>query len=431
MTQSASDLPPLYARWVREFLGSEPAPETRATCLDCAMAPPPEATDADGVIYFKPTNKCCTYLPTLPNFLAGAILADPSPENAHGRRSLVERIAAREKVTPLGVDRPAAVEAVYQVLAPTSFGVNESMRCPHLTDDQLCGIWRHRNAACATWFCKHERGAVGERFWDHLRWWLRTIEQELASWCVLEAGWDAEDLADLFPVDMPLGTDVRRLVSRPEPRGWGAWEGREVEFYEACARRVADLSWDDVARVCGSSATARGTVVTEMFGRLQSADVPAVLVQGPLIVLRRREASAVVLTYRRSDPLELSNDALRVLERFDGRPTPDVLRGLVARTELADRHLGAVLAAAADTRPPFGDQVEGLHRIAFGHEHVAGLEGRLDEARAYERLQVVRQVPQQEDVVGHVSHGGEIDITGRAQGLESFGARGARTHGAS
>jgi hypothetical protein len=36
----------------------------------------------------------------------------------------------------------------------------------------------------------------------------------------------------------------------------------------------------------------------------------------------------VVVTYSGTDPLELSGDALLVLQRFDGRPTGEVLRQL-------------------------------------------------------------------------------------------------------
>jgi hypothetical protein len=329
MAQEVTDLPPLYARWVREFLGGDPPREGRATCRDCAMAPPADGARTTAAVYFSPTVKCCTYVPTLPNFLAGAVLADHQPENAHGRRSLLARIAAAEGVTPLGVARTPADEAVYQALAPTAFGTDDRLRCPHLTADQLCGLWRHRNAVCATWFCKHERGAVGEAFWDHVREWLRVLEQELAAWCLLDAGWPASGLAMLHPPQRASGADVRGLLSRPStPAVWGSWEGREAAFYERCADRVAALSWSDVARLCGSTFAARGEVVREAFRRLISNDLPHTLVAAPMLVLERHEGSALVWTYRSSDPLCLAGDAQRVVERFDGRPTATVLERL-------------------------------------------------------------------------------------------------------
>ena len=89
---SASDqvLPPLYARWTDELLGGPIPAETRATCLDCAMwvkeGRNPAAYDpfTGQEISFLPSTKCCTYVPSLPNFLAGGVLLDEDPAVAPG-----------------------------------------------------------------------------------------------------------------------------------------------------------------------------------------------------------------------------------------------------------------------------------------------------------------------------------------------------------
>ena len=321
-----SDLPPLYARWARELIGDDPPSESRATCLDCAMLQGPD--DPPELVYVSPNTKCCTYTPVLPNFLAGAILADASPEAAHGRRTLLARIATREGVTPVGVSRTAAVDALYDALAPTRFGRDDALQCPHLTDDRLCGIWRHRNAVCATWFCKHQHGAIGEQFWTAIREWLRVIERELAVWCVLQAQWPAAALDEVMPPARP-----KHLPSPPAPApagigGWGAWRGREAEFYVECAARVNGMRWTDVAPLCGASVVARAAMVKEAFRRQQSTAVPEHLVAAPVMLLRRDGESATVVSYRGSDPLALSEDAQRVVARFDGDPTSEVLARL-------------------------------------------------------------------------------------------------------
>jgi hypothetical protein len=327
-SSAASPLPTLYARWARELLGADPPFETRATCFECAMAPAVGAASGEGVTFFDPRVKCCTYTPDLPNFLAGAILADTAEAGAEGRASLLARIEARENVTPLAIARPSAVDAVYSTLAPDRFGTDPGMRCPHMTSDHLCGIWMHRNAVCSTWFCKHERGRVGERFWDHLRTWLRGIEHELAVWSLLEAGFDSASLAVLLAPDRPAGRTLRDVTATRPSAAWGRWSGREADLYVECWTRVERLSWNDVARACGAATLGRARVVEAMFARLTDESLPPRLVQAPLVVLQRKPDSSIVLSYRGTDLLELETDALTVVSRFDGRPTSDVLRGL-------------------------------------------------------------------------------------------------------
>jgi hypothetical protein len=197
-----------------------------------------------------------------------------------------------------------------------------------MTSDALCGIWRHRNSVCATWFCKHDRGAVSDRFWTHVREWLREIERQLATWCVAQEGLDLAAVGRLLMPVRHAGFDPRPLPAPDPSSGWGSWSGREAEFYMACATRVASLSGADVARIGGAAVATRGAVVQEMFGRLNDTSIPARLVAAPLIVVKRTPASAIVLTYRGTDLLELEEDALTVIKRFDGRPTADVLRML-------------------------------------------------------------------------------------------------------
>lgn len=115
--------------------------------------------------FFDPQVKCCTYLPELPNFLVGRILADEDPALAVGRATVEKRLQAGVAVTPLGLDRTPFYDLLYQH-ADTAFGRSHTLRCPHYIEEGgLCGIWQHRNSVCATWFCKHVRGAMGFRFW--------------------------------------------------------------------------------------------------------------------------------------------------------------------------------------------------------------------------------------------------------------------------
>src|SRR5579872_4275459 len=76
-------LPALFAPWLRAVAGGTIAGETKATCDHCAMLPTAESVP--GPAFFHPATKCCAYQPSLPNFLAGAILSDEDPRVAEGR----------------------------------------------------------------------------------------------------------------------------------------------------------------------------------------------------------------------------------------------------------------------------------------------------------------------------------------------------------
>jgi hypothetical protein len=220
----ADVLPPLYARWASEFLGGAIPAESAATCNDCAMLSGERGTARPAAApFFNPDTKCCTYLPGLPNFLVGRMLADDSPEFARGRATLEARLTAGTAVSPRGIGRDAAYDLLYVTRGKSLFGRARSMLCPHYFDEGggPCGIWRHRAAVCATWFCKYVRGAVGQRFWQALHRRLSAVEGELSVWC-------ARQLGEL-----------------------GEWSGREREFFQECARLVEALHWRDVERICG------------------------------------------------------------------------------------------------------------------------------------------------------------------------------------
>ncbi|HET6763191.1 MAG TPA: hypothetical protein VFH27_05955, partial [Longimicrobiaceae bacterium] len=173
---AAPVLPPLYARWAEAFLAGPVPHEPAATCGDCAMAKPSAQAATAHAVRFRADAKCCTYLPTVWNFLAGAALADESPGTEAGRATVERRLDRAVAVTPLGLRMSSTYEMLYRSKLDT-FGRNAAFRCPHYVDEAggLCGIWRHRNSTCATYFCKLQRGAVGSEFWTRLRQLLGAV----------------------------------------------------------------------------------------------------------------------------------------------------------------------------------------------------------------------------------------------------------------
>lgn len=310
-------LPPLYARWASEFLSGPIPVETEATCGDCAMlcGTSVTASPAAAAPFFNPDTKCCTYLPVLPNFLVGRMLADDSPEFARGRATFEERLAAGTAVTPLGVGRSATYDLLYATSGKSFFGRDRSKRCPHYLDENggQCGIWRHRAAVCATWFCKYVRGAVGQRFWQALHRLLSAVERDLAWWCARELGVDSE--------------------------AFGAWSGRERQFFQECARLVDALRWRDVERMCGPAVRTLTKETREAFDRLQSRAIPRRLRVGSFKVIAPYERSSIVEGYDGGDRLALPNGLIDALHYFDASPsTAHALRTIRANTGLAIEH---------------------------------------------------------------------------------------------
>jgi hypothetical protein len=325
-------LPPLYQRWIDELLAAPLPAETEATCDDCAMCAPP----APGVMTFDARTKCCTYTPALPNFLVGRVLDDDDPALARGRASVEERLRRRVAVTPLGLGRSVSEMLLYERGGERTFGRSPALRCPHYLEAEggLCGVWRHRNAVCATWFCKHERGAVGEALWRAVEHLLGSVERALARWCLVQLDVEPDVLRRLSPGreafeprhpleagELDATVDEADYAAR-----WGAWAGREAELYRACARLVAPLGWDDVRAIAGAEALMHARVLRAAHAEHASEALPARLRVGPIALLGLDADAACVGAYRVYDPLLLPPRLLDLLRYFDGGPTDEALR---------------------------------------------------------------------------------------------------------
>lgn len=339
-TQRTETLPDLYQSWIDAALSGPIPAETVATCDDCAMCG--ERAAAAGDANFDPRVKCCGYVPELPNFLVGRVLLDGDPAAQAGVVSVRDRIEERFAVTPLGLGRSKTQALLYDHLTKRDgFGRNTMVRCPHYASSGggSCSIWRHRNSVCATFFCKHVRGATGKRFWEALRRLLGLVEQRLAHWCLLRLDLDTESIARILQADED-GTDGTLdeahagdpALDRSYRRLWGTWHGREAELYRTCARLVESLSWEEVVDICGAEAALAARVARRAYERLTDASIPDRLRVGRHRVVRSTADASRVCTYSSSDPLDVPHALLRVLPAFDGRPTDRAVG------EIADEH---------------------------------------------------------------------------------------------
>jgi len=223
LTITPTPFAPLQRRWMDELVGAVPK-ETSATCGTCVkLAPKGEPQGPD---HYSPVTKCCTYMPMIHNFLAGAILEDPDPNFAEGLATVQKRIDAGDAVTPLGLY--ASEEYLSRYDAGVKFGRDESLICPHLLVHKGgdCGVWKHRESTCSSWYCRHDRGESGKAFWkDGAAPLLRAAELALARWCAEELGATESE--------------------------WGKWEGDPRGLYRAARPLAQRLKWRDVERIGG------------------------------------------------------------------------------------------------------------------------------------------------------------------------------------
>jgi hypothetical protein len=313
-----SALPPLYERWIEEFLQSPPPAESRSTCQDCPMISADPARNASEH-HFNPRTKCCTYWPELPNFLAGFILQDEDPSFARARAQMETFLVTKEMmITPLGATPPPSFFEQYNKLK--SFGTDLSLRCPFYQEDQTgnCGIWKYRNGRCATWFCRFSRGSVSVVFWKYMDQLFNAIEKSLSRWCVLQFGFANEALQQIFP---PPRTQMRISATM-----WDQWLGREREFFVECSRSVAALHWNDVSRIGGIDLEVPARLLRESHLQLLRHDLPASLKLNQWKHWTAADPEMMrIWTYSRYDPIEVPRRIVDVLSYFQNCTTEQAL----------------------------------------------------------------------------------------------------------
>jgi Fe-S-cluster containining protein len=342
----------LSARVMAELLEGEASAEPGATCDNCAMVAAPQHIGSAS--FFESSVKCCTYYPRLANFQVGEILRDEStPERA--KAHIRARIAAQVGVRPLGIDPLPSQSILYTSLKSGGFGRATSLRCPFYDTqrtDKNCQIWRSRNAICSTWYCKHERGAVGQRMWLGSRDLLKEIERTIALYCAMALGHVGRALAELDSWRVSEEELVAELTS-PTVQMHEELQGDSLEISEdyflACARQAEFLSTADVRSLGGVRLDARARSVRAMLLPADfSLDPRYTLVAMPLTTTPHRDDEVMIGTYSNYDPLIIPRPLVDALVCFDGRPVPTVL------DEIGDRLALAIEPALIEKLVDFG-----------------------------------------------------------------------------
>jgi hypothetical protein len=276
-------LPPLFQTWLEHALGTTITSEPRSTCDSCAMvATPGHETPT---VPFRADTKCCTYQPSLANFQVGGVLhgAEQDRSLAWANDMLEMRIAKRIGVTPMAIAADPFVSLIYErIVEPSNpaFGRVKDVRCPYyVTQGGKCGVWRHRNAVCSTWFCRFDRGTRSKVFWRATQGLLRGLERTVTMHALitLEIGGSALEamlLHDQRP-DGRVSDSVVPIDPKAYARMWGAWRGRERALYVRAYEIASELSGEDVIRIGGAELGALIQVVASALGRLQDDELPA------------------------------------------------------------------------------------------------------------------------------------------------------------
>jgi Fe-S-cluster containining protein len=311
--------------------------ETRATCGSCAMAPPgPPREVPEGS--FRADVKCCSYHPSLPNFLVGAVLADEAPAMEEGRARVRARIASRIGVGPVWLAAPRKYTLLFLASRGSSFGRSLVLRCPYFSPEgSNCSIWRHRESVCTTYFCKHVAGADGEAFWRATEGYLRKVERRLAEHAARVVGPDLS-----APALAPDALTLEELEDRaPDPTFhasvWREWAGREEAFYRACRDVVASLDRASFSRVVSDTETdASLAAAEEALSRALSPVLPDRLALRPGISAAVSEETVLVSTYSSNQPAVLDAALFRALEAFRGGSSVREVNERLSRDEGAE-----------------------------------------------------------------------------------------------
>lgn len=308
---SLEALPPLMRAWVSAALDPAIVPvEHRADCRACPMVG--EGDDA-----FHAEVRCCTYEPVLANFQVGAFFRRVDPRLERGRQRLAARIRARAGVTPLGIDRPPTYP-LWRAADEARFGKDAELACGYLdTRDEhaRCTVHDSRNSVCATWFCKHTRGAHGGRFWLALRAFLGAMEEALAHHCLREL-----DVADDALLALALEND--RPYQQPTPTLYAAlWGDRRFEeqrFYAECHELVEALEGAAALRIGGATVDRHRRALLAAVRALEPGPLPESVVLGPRTASEPRGDRVALRTYRDSDPIVLSVEEVETIAECEG-----------------------------------------------------------------------------------------------------------------
>lgn len=317
-------LPQCYSLFLPPFFKNPIPIESAATCRNCAMQEKPDS-HTHASINFSSKTKCCTYHPEIPNYLVGALMSSVDPEHATGRQRMLNRIAGKTSISPLGVFRPKKLTLLTRNANLEYFGRSEFLRCPFHDDEGFCTVMPYWDAVCSTWFCKHDAGEEGWRFWRTLRTYLENLQKILSRYVLLKIDFKPPVSGISIDASAPLTLQELDDLPPPEPiyrQSWGAWAGHETEFYTQSYTMISQLSQDEFARIEGIEQKLLLRELEQAYGLLTTTSLPERSKRNPALTSEKISESSYLLSgYSPFDPLKISKRLYDCLDLFDGSLT--------------------------------------------------------------------------------------------------------------
>lgn len=251
-------------------------------------------------VRFRPDARCCTYMPGLWCFQVGGILADEQTPPAV-LAGLVERVRS-PLAAPLGIAPTTPDDTRYDQLSEANlFGRTVDLRCPHfVAEDGTCGVWRYRNAVCATWHCRHERGMLGLGYWAAIRHVLEALEVALAN------------------------RAAAALLGTSEVLDWSGWTGTRESFFRLSYQWVKGLDAAAILEDLPAEVWDAAKVAVAARAQHDHRGLPETAELQEAEVAEQLEGAVRVVGYSWYDTAVIPIRLFKRLELFDGRPLAQV-----------------------------------------------------------------------------------------------------------
>jgi hypothetical protein len=256
-------VPVFYHKFLPPLFNEEIPSEAFTKCESCPMiAASREEMNEEVSKPFAPDTKCCTFMPRLPNYFAGAFLQDA--ETPLARKLLLQRIKERRGIFPQGIFPDKKYRLLYEYGRNKGFGKSLKLQCPfYLQGEYNCSLWKYRESVCATWFCKHLAGDAGKAFWDDMRDIFKMIQEKLQDHVIQKL---SMSIVPPYGEDENLSSediDELAMSSKDYKLRWKQWEGKEEEFYIKSVEIINELSIDEFNRILGDDYAASLKTLTE------------------------------------------------------------------------------------------------------------------------------------------------------------------------
>ncbi|MFH2144205.1 MAG: hypothetical protein ABIJ97_17390 [Bacteroidota bacterium] len=312
-------LPLLYQDFLPDILNSDIEKEVLASCSKCIMLKPVKFMSSQN--YFSSKSKCCTYYPSIPNYLIGSILSDNDSETAIGRSKLIAKIKKGINTYPKGINSSKLYDFLYNKGKHNGFGKSKKLICPFY-DQKLngCSVWKGRSAVCSTYFCRYNHGKTGEKFWLSLQFYLKEVEKHLSNYAI-------------YKLDAPFNTDYKTEknqnfkisdIDETKPDNysdtWGKWLNKEIDFYIRSYKIVSALDKNKFEQIMG--------IDNDIF--INEIQINLSIIKNPELPerLAYNEVTNLVplsdKNYLLSNPygsFKISEDILELIRKFDGLKT--------------------------------------------------------------------------------------------------------------